>query len=500
MTTMRNLSVAGFLCQKDQSHGFLRSHTVAWETPRSNEYYLEYSYDGRVWYALNGGNAIPASEGNVDVMQSAEIVGHKPEGISVPVGLLRDLQKKYGAPEPVCITALESLASTESGGLPDSVTVAYSNGMQEKRRVIPKDGGGMLHTPAYPAPLIRHRADPFVYKHSDGNYYFIGSHTDAGHNLDGRYQYRYLILRCAKTLEDLTDNSGRYTEKTIYERSPVAGGTMSPHLWAPEIHFIHGKWYIYYTTTISDVSSWRIRPHCLECLGNDPMSDAWIEKGPIRTTVPGDIAFTDFSLDHTYFEHNGVDYFVWAQKTNNISDLFIARLSDPWTICTPAVKISRPAYNWETHGFAVNEGPAVIRHQDRIFITFSASGTDALYCMGLLYADKDADLLVPDSWHKLPYPVFQSSENTGIYGPGHNSFTRSTDDSEDLFVYHGRQEARYLGQGDYQPLYDAGRNTYVGKVFWGPDGMPSFSVPGASITAGEGDLIIGRQKRKADSR
>ena len=73
---------------------------------------------------------------------------------------------------------------------------------------------------------------------------------------------------------------------------------------------------------------------------------------------------------------------------------------------------------------------------------------------------------------------------------GHNSFTKSTDDSEDLIIYHGRQEERYLGEGDYQPLYDAGRNAYVGKVFWGSDGMPSFSVPGASIAAREEDLVI----------
>ena len=97
---------------------------------------------------------------------------------------------------------------------------------------------------------------------------------------------------------------------------------MSPHIWAPEIHFIEGKWYIYYTTTISDESSWRIRPHCLECSDPDPFKGEWVVKGPVQTTIKRDIAFTDFSLDHTHFDHKGKHYFLWAQKTNNISDIF----------------------------------------------------------------------------------------------------------------------------------------------------------------------------------
>lgn len=494
---MYKLSTAGCLRQDGQTSAFLRSHTVSWEPKDPDTYYLEYSYNRKDWYALNGGNSIPCGEitklyGSMETLDSCE-----PSGEEISISSLEKLQEKYGAPEPVFLAETEIISapsSEEACGAGDSIPkqaeVRYTNGMTEMRKVICREDGYYLAPHEYAAPFISHRADPYVYKHTDGKYYFIASHTDAGHNLDGKYQYLYLILRCADTLEDLTDNSGRYREKIVYEKAPIGDGTKSPHLWAPEIHMIQGRWYIYYTATISDESSWRIRPHCLECSGMDPMEDPWVEKGPIRTTVEGDIAFTDFSLDHTYFHHNGVDYFLWAQKTNNISDIFIAKLENPWTICTPSVKLTTPEYNWELHGFAVNEGPAVLTHDGRVFVTFSASGTDAMYCMGLLYADLSSDLLDADSWHKLPYPVFQSSPATGIYGPGHNSFTRSTDDSEQLIIYHGRQEERYLGEGDYQPLYDAGRNAYVGKVFWNADGMPSFSIPEAPIAANPEDLKL----------
>ena len=46
------------------------------------------------------------------------------------------------------------------------------------------------------------------------------------------------------------------------------------------------------------------------------------------------------------------------------------------------------------------------------------------------------------------------------------------------------------GEGDYQPLYDAGRNAYIGKVFWDEDGMPNFSVPGASLAMRKEDLTL----------
>ena len=484
---LQKLPAADFLCPNDTV--YIRSHQVCWETSSDNEYYLEYSYNRLRWYALNGGCAVLLPQPELPLMQ--ELKRLEPKGCEISLAGLRSLQLRYGAPEPVVLSFAEQVCiPDETAPLPEAVTVSYSNGMTEERPIAWEGMSGVIQAPTYAAPLISHRADPYIYKHTDGKYYFMASHTDAGHNLDGKYQYLYLILRCGNSLEDLTDNSGRYREKIIYERKPIKGGSMSPHLWAPELHFIHGRWYVYYTTTISDESSWRIRPHCLECQGSDPMADDWTEKGPIQTTIKGDIAFTDFSLDHTYLRHNGKDYLLWAQKTNNISDIFIAELSNPWTVCTPAVRLTHPEYNWELHGFPVNEGPAVLKHGNKIFVTFSASGTDALYCMGLLYADADSNLLDADSWKKLPYPVFQSCPETGYYGPGHNSFTTSTDGRDDLFVYHGRQEARYLGEGDYQPLYDAGRNAYIGKIFWNADGMPDFSVPGASIAAREEDLRI----------
>ena len=93
--------------------------------------------------------------------------------------------------------------------------------------------------------------------------------------------------------------------------------------------------------------------------------------------------------------------------------------------------LSKPEYDWECIDFLVNEGPAFLFHENKIYITYSASGTGVPYAVGLLTAERGSDLLSKDSWTKSPVPVFKTCAENGQYGPGHNSFTKSEDDSED---------------------------------------------------------------------
>ena len=51
--------------------------------------------------------------------------------------------------------------------------------------------------------------------------------------------------------------------------------------------------------------------------------------------------------------------------------------------------ISEPEYEWEQRGFYVNEGPAILKKNGKIFLAYSASATDHHYCMGLLTAAED---------------------------------------------------------------------------------------------------------------
>jgi hypothetical protein len=132
-----------------------------------------------------------------------------------------------------------------------------------------------------------------------------------------------------------------------------------------------------------------------------------------------------------------------------------------------------PTLAWETRGYKVNEGPSVIQRNGRLFLTYSASATDANYCLGMLTASATANLLNAASWSKAQNPVFASNAATGQYGPGHNSFTVSEDGQSDILVYHDRNYRDISGD----PLNDPNRRTRVQKVYWNADGTPNFGIP-----------------------
>lgn len=309
----------------------------------------------------------------------------------------------------------------------------------------------------YPNPFIDQRADPQVMRHHDGRYYFTATVPT----------YDRIILRSASTFAGLRGAE----ERTIWTRHQ--SGPMGSHIWAPEIHHVDGAWYVYFAAgdagdRTADV--WRIRMYVLENTSADPLEGEWVEKGQIRTPIDS------FSLDATTFAVAGTRYLCWAQHNPALpgtnTSLYLAPLSDPWTLSADPVEISRPEYDWETVGFAVNEGPAAIERGGRVFIAYSAAATGAEYCMGLLSAEVGADLLDAESWSKSPKPVFATSAQAGIFGPGHNCFTVD-EEGRDLLVYHARGYERIEGD----PLDNPDRHCRVQSFGWGEDGLPEFGEP-----------------------
>ncbi|MEB3368926.1 glycoside hydrolase family 43 protein [Saccharopolyspora mangrovi] len=307
--------------------------------------------------------------------------------------------------------------------------------------------------PRYANPLIRQRADPHITRHTDGSYYYTATVPE----------YDRLILRRARTIQGLADAD----EAVVWRKHET--GPMGAHIWAPELHHVDGRWYLYFAAGDAE-DVWRIRMYVLENSAADPFTGAWVEKGQIAT------AWDDFSLDATTFVHGGTRYLAWAQREPGIdsnSNLYLAPLSNPWTLTGAPVRLSQPTYEWETRGYKVNEGPSVIQRNGRVFLAYSASATDANYCLGLLTASADADLMDPAAWTKSAEPVFTSSEANSQYGPGHNSFTVAEDGSTDLLVYHARQYREIDGD----PLLDPNRHTRVQPLGWKPDGTPAFATP-----------------------
>ena len=302
---------------------------------------------------------------------------------------------------------------------------------------------------------IAQRADPYVYKHEDGSYYFTASLPE----------YNGIALRKAESLDALCDAE----EVMIWNKHDH--GPMSYHVWAPELHYINQKWYIYFAS--GEVENiWNIRPYVLECIGQNPVKDPWHEKGMMQCAEDDEFSFRSFSLDGTVLKNKGKYYYIWAEKVGvgkQISNLYIAEMETPTKLKTVQVLLTTPDYEWERKGYWVNEGPSVLHKNGKIFLTYSASDTGVNYCMGMLSIDEDKDLLNPRQWKKERYPVLQSSMEKGIYGPGHNSFTVDLQ-GNDILVYHARTEAEIIGN----PLYNPNRHAMLMKIEWNKEGEPVF--------------------------
>jgi len=303
-------------------------------------------------------------------------------------------------------------------------------------------------------PLIEQRADPYIYKHTDGYYYFTASVP----------QYDRIELRRATTIDGLA------TAPTVDAWHKPANGPYSELVWAPELHFNGGAWYVYFAAAPSREIKHKLFQHRMYAIRNrnaNPLEGEWEFMGQVDTGIDS------FCLDATTFTHKDQLYYLWAQKDYEIegnSNLYIAKMKTPWQIEGEPVLLSKPEHDWETIGFWVNEGPSVLRRNGRIFISYSASATDHNYAMGLLWADENADLLDPSAWTKSAQPVLRTCYDHGIYGPGHNSFTYAEDNDTVMLVYHARTYTEIVGD----PLWNPDRHTFVKPLRWDDAGMPVF--------------------------
>lgn len=292
-------------------------------------------------------------------------------------------------------------------------------------------------------PVLPRGADPWVIRH-EGTYIYTHTTGDS------------IVLWQSDTLSGMGSGEG----KVVW--TPPESGPQSRSIWAPEIHFIDGRFYIYFAA--DDGRNENHRMYVLESEGDD-FFGPYVNRGQITDRT------NKWAIDGTVLRiGDGPMYFIWSgwEGDENIrQNLYIAPMSNPWTISGDRVEISRPDRAWERIGEPhVNEGPTVLVRGNRIFLVYSASGswTDD-YALGMLSADADSDLLRPESWKKHDVPVFARTET--VFGPGHHSFAKSPDGREDWLVYHA---AVSQGSG-----WD--RNVRMQPFSWNEDGTPRFGFP-----------------------
>ncbi len=304
-------------------------------------------------------------------------------------------------------------------------------------------------------PLFDSGADPWITR-KDGFYYYTSTSGSK------------LFIKKAQNLNDLK------SAESVTIWTPPEGTSYSREIWAPELHFIDDKWYMYFAA--DDGKNENHRMYVVENSSPDPTLGTWVFKGKVSDKSD------KWAIDGSVFWLRGELYFVWSGWEGDVDgqqNIYIARMSNPWTIDSERVLISEPEHEWERVGdikmadssrhVNVNEGPVVLKNRRKTFLVFSASGcwTDA-YCLGMLTLT-GKDPLDRDSWTKNPESVFSANPEGKAYAPGHNSFFKSPDGQEYWIMYHANPDSG-RGCGRF-------RSPRAQEFTFRNDGTPFFGAP-----------------------
>lgn len=368
---------------------------------------------------------------------------------------------KIEVPEKVAVKTEKDLENVRA-------TAIYSDGTTDTKRVNWDKSGidwskpgtyritGTVYQDHYSFPIAIDRADPCITKWN-GKYYFI-----ATNDADGNHS---LYIREADTIPGLVDAEEiLILDSNTYE-------DIKGLLWAPEFHIIDGDLYIFHGATSNGFYYEQSHVMKLRKGGNPVCAKDWSR--PYRVVKKDGTYLCEagktISLDMTVIKWNEEYYVVWSQREFIPEDLgawlYIAKVDpkEPWRLVCDPVVLTKPEYGWENNNVFVVEGPFALIRNNKLFLTYSGSLIDETYVIGLLTAEKGADLLNPASWTKCNYPLLTSRSVPGEYGPGHNSYVM--DDYGTIWnVYHAR------------PGIKGPRSSGIRRVHFDIDGYPRLDL------------------------
>ncbi|KAI1493536.1 putative glycosyl hydrolase, family 43 [Biscogniauxia mediterranea] len=282
-------------------------------------------------------------------------------------------------------------------------------------------------------------SDPFV-TYSGGYYYIMTT------------SWSDVEIARSTTVEGLKTA----TKKVIYSSTE---SSRSSNVWAPEVHYFDGSWYVYFTAgTSANLDGQRL--HALKG-GATPWDDF---------TYAGQLT-NEWAIDGSTLRLNTWGNYLLFSCFHDVTyqSLCIQKLGSDYVSLTGDIAvISQPTETWETQSTPVNEGPAALYFGGATYIAYSASYCwSAAYCLGLLTWDGSTDPMQPSAWTKGDGCVFSSAN--GNYGTGHNSFFQSPDGSQTWNAYHATSNSA--------GACDNSRYTQIQPVDSNSDGTPNFGIP-----------------------
>ena len=259
-------------------------------------------------------------------------------------------------------------------------------------------------------PLLT-AADPFVLLHEGKYYMYATTDKDRGFLVYGSEDF------------DTWENCGHCLVK-----EDVAG---EEKFWAPEVIYHNGKFYMVYTSEF----------HLGIAISDSPLGPfrqeekKWLREGR--------------AIDGHFFR-DGDKVYLYYVNYEHYGEIFGCEMTPDLTSLTGEEKrLLWPEHEWEfktkyeKDGMirCVIEGPFVLKHNEKYYITYSSNATESPdYAIGCAVSDSP---LGPFKKYKNN-PILKKNEY--MNGPGHHSFTTTKDGKRLICVYH-----RHWSLSEWQP-------------------------------------------------
>lgn len=429
------------------------------------------------------------------------------DGLIVRLG--RIVNTGYQEFPPIHVTAGTSV---EELALPTSATLHYSDTSSAHLPIELWDSSAIdLSQPGeyeltatikqtqYPIPFAEDRADPSVLRwdwvtaQGTATKFLMIATNDIHGDCVWQAGAPHMPLRMADSIAELADTpfdstglvdqTGRNPKEHIIMKLGdvnTAGDPISGSFWAPELHTINGRLTVLFMPCFNN--EWTDgAAHFAQLKKDDQgfdldptLSTSWSTPQEVTRADGTKLAInTDggigMSLDMTYFvDEMGQSYYSWQQ----LGAVYLAKMdpTDPSKTTSDPVLIVSPEYAWDN---VISEGPNVLVRDGKFYMIYSGSSVGTSYTTGLAIADAsgNTDLLTPDAWHRLNYPIQKSGIFNGEWqlGTGHGMWSKD-EDGKDLYVFHA-----YANE---TPGYSnvAGRDTFLCRVHWAADNLPIFDM------------------------
>ena len=296
-----------------------------------------------------------------------------------------------------------------------------------------------------------------------------------------------ICIRSSPTLVGL----GSAKPVTVWH-APLSGPNTA-EVWAPDLEYIEGKWYIYYAADTGDNQHrlFALTPNAQgQVLGSWSAAETGLAGGQLpinwisQWAIDPDVFIAaDHKLYLTYSCRPTDDV---SAPNNRFQSICLSAMSDPLHLTGKVVALSTPTQPWEVRHYPTQEGPVGLVHDGVTYIVYSGSfsGSPDAYAEGILSNDLPPQpggvgnpLLNPAAWVKTG-PIFDGHHFA--YGTASVVLVPSADRTELWNVYHGVNCFSTCPSGTFGTW--SSRSDRMQKGYWSAGGHLVLGYPVDIVT------------------